>query len=158
MTATAIRPGHPHAFPKAARLLDSGCFGELLKATGPGVIRLGRGCLSACARADAGAPGVRFGFTVGKRNVPRSVDRTLVKRVLRESSREMRPRLEEAFARQGVGLDVVLRVRAPIREVGRAASVADTKAMVRSSARQCLAAVQAKLAGKPRGKACSQGS
>jgi ribonuclease P protein component len=53
--------------------------------------------------------GLRFGFTVGRRQARRAVQRTLVKRVLREAARHgaavLRPLL------QGRRIDVVLRLR-----------------------------------------------
>ena len=71
-------------FPKSARILKSEDFGSVLRAQGPGSIRLGRDSVSVCAQAHRQAGLVRFGFTVGKKNVRRSVDRALVKRVMRE--------------------------------------------------------------------------
>lgn len=53
----------------------------------------------------------RFGITVGKRNARRSVDRALIKRVLRESARHAAPALDAAAGDRCI--DVVLRLKAP---------------------------------------------
>jgi RNase P protein component len=58
--------------------------------------------------------GVRFGFTVGRRQARRAVERVMVKRVLREAARNGAGALRE-LARDG-SLDVVLRLRAPLPE------------------------------------------
>jgi hypothetical protein len=62
---------------------------------------------------------VRFGITVGKRNARRSVDRALVKRIVREASRHAAGGLEAACAAQGLRLDVAFRLKAA-RPVGGA--------------------------------------
>ena len=62
--------------------------------------------------ADASAPRrVRFGLTVGKRLVRRSVDRVLIKRILREAARHCAPTL---CAIAISDLDIVLRLKAPL--------------------------------------------
>jgi hypothetical protein len=55
---------------------------------------------------------VRFGATVGKRNARRSVDRALVKRIVREASRRAAPRLEALCAERSLRLDVAFRLKA----------------------------------------------
>jgi RNase P protein component len=55
---------------------------------------------------------VRFGFTVGKRNCRRAVDRAAVKRVLRESARALAAGLDAAAGERRV--DVVVRLKAPV--------------------------------------------
>jgi ribonuclease P protein component len=57
------------------------------------------------------APRVRFGLTVGKKMARRSVDRMLVKRILREAARHSGP---EISAASPSGLDIVLRLKAPL--------------------------------------------
>lgn len=63
--------------------------------------------------AAAAAPDarVRFGFTVGKRNARRAVERAAVKRVLREAARQAALALDAAAGPRAV--DVVLRLKAP---------------------------------------------
>lgn len=63
----------------------------------------------------AAAPRVRFGLTVGKKMARRSVDRVLVKRILREAARHAGPVLSAALSTASVSsLDVVLRLKAPL--------------------------------------------
>jgi RNase P protein component len=59
----------------------------------------------------AAAPRVRFGLTVGKRLARRSVDRVLVKRILREAARHATPELAAVATS---GLDIVVRLKAPL--------------------------------------------
>jgi ribonuclease P protein component len=70
--------------------------------------------LAADTPAAAAAAGpearVRFGFTVGKRNARRAVERATVKRVLREAARRAAPLLDAAAGPRAV--DVVLRLKA----------------------------------------------
>lgn len=54
---------------------------------------------------------VRFGLTVGKRLARRSVDRVLIKRILREAARHSRPGIAAVAA---TDLDIVLRLKAPL--------------------------------------------
>lgn len=72
--------------------------------------------LAACVRprgaASDPADVVRFGFTVGKRQARRSVERALVKRVLREAARAAAPALRRSLG-AAHALDVVLRLKAP---------------------------------------------
>jgi ribonuclease P protein component len=56
-------------------------------------------------------PRVRFGLTVGKKMARRSVDRVLVKRILREAARHKSPEIEAAASGR---FDVVLRLKAPL--------------------------------------------
>ena len=60
------------------------------------------------------AEGVRFGVTVGKRNARRSVDRTLVKRIVREACRHYASAFEDCAGRAAVRIDITLRLRAPL--------------------------------------------
>ena len=58
--------------------------------------------------------GVRFGVTVGKRNARRSVDRVLVKRIVREACRHRADAFEESAARSFVRIDIALRLKSPL--------------------------------------------
>lgn len=60
-------------------------------------------------------PRVRFGLTVGKKMARRSVDRVLVKRILREAARHHAPALCTMAPEP---LDVVLRLKAPLPAPG----------------------------------------
>ena len=57
--------------------------------------------------------GVRFGFTVARRQARRAVERVMVKRVLREAARSAAGTLR-SFAHEGARIDIVLRLRAPL--------------------------------------------
>ncbi len=145
---TQDRPGYQ--FPKSARILNSDDFGALLRSDGPGAIRLGRDAVSLCAQAHRKTGRVRFGFTVGKRNVPLSVDRALVKRILREESRQTLPALRKDCERFGIGLDVSLRFRVPLRTTGARVTLGQARELVRRSTRLCLSAMRRRLEGAAR--------
>lgn len=131
-------------FPKSARILKSEDFGRVLRADGPGSIRLGRDSVSVCAFVHRQAGLVRFGFTVGKKNVRRSIDRALVKRVMRECARNALPKMRSVCVKQGVGLEISLRYRAPLLVQG-IVTVAEAKANVRRSTEQAIAALFKRL-------------
>lgn len=131
-------------FPKSARILKSEDFGSVLRAQGPGSIRLGRDSVSVCAQAHKQTGLVRFGFTVGKKNVRRSVDRALVKRVMRECARAALPRMRDVCDKQGLGLDISLRYRTPLL-VRNEVTVAQAKENVRRSTELAIAALFKRL-------------
>lgn len=131
--------------PRSARIICSDDFGKLLRSSEPGSIRLGRDLISVCAQTHDEAGRVRFGFTVGKHNAPRSVDRALVKRVMRECSRMALPEISAICAKHGVGLDISLRLRGPIKNVGRTMSVDEAKSVVRKGTQLCLSALRKRL-------------
>ena len=130
-------------FPKSARILKSEDFGSVLRAQGPGSIRLGRDSVSV-AQAHRQAGLVRFGFTVGKKNVRRSVDRALVKRVMRECARVILPQIRDVCVKQGLGLDISLRYRTPLLVRGDI-TVAQAKDNVRRSTELAIAALFKRL-------------
>lgn len=120
----AVRLGYP----ATRRLRDSASFAlftSSARESGAGATgrwwRGGRRWLSVAALINPRDAAVgtarmpcRFGVTVGKRNAARSVDRSLIKRVLREAARHAAPRLDAAASAQLVQLDVVLRLKAPV--------------------------------------------
>ncbi len=65
-------------------------------------------------RLNPAPDSVRFGFTVGRRQARRAVERVMVKRVLREAARNAAGTLH-SLARD-CSIDVVLRLRAPLPE------------------------------------------
>jgi ribonuclease P protein component len=113
-----------YVFSRAHRLQSEAEFAAVAQA-GPNSIRLSQRWFVLTARPievpspDVPSPEsgrtparrVRFGLTVGKRLARRSVDRVLVKRILREAARHSAPDLE-ALAR--MPFDVVLRLKAPL--------------------------------------------
>ena len=131
-------------FPKSSRILKSEDFGSLMRGQGPGSIRLGRDSVSVCAQAHKQTGLVRFGFTVGKKNVRRSVDRALVKRVMRECARVILPQIRDVCVKQGLGLDISLRYRTPLLVRGDI-TVAQAKDNVRRSTELAIAALVKRL-------------
>lgn len=97
---------------------------------------------------DAGAA-VRFGFTVGRRHARRAVDRSAVKRVLREAARHAAENIERAAA--PLRFDVVLRLKAPLPPTDTMTRRAWKRAL-RNEADQLLAELERRLsaAGAPR--------
>jgi ribonuclease P protein component len=113
------RPTARYAFPRARRLQSEAEFAAVAQA-GPDSIRLSQRWFVLMAKrvmptegSTTAARRVRFGLTVGKRLARRSVDRVLIKRILREAARHMAPRLTEVAT---VDYDVVLRLKAPLPE------------------------------------------
>jgi ribonuclease P protein component len=107
-----------YAFSRAQRLQSEAEFAAVAQA-GPDSIRLSQRWFVLMAKPAAStetatAPAarrVRFGLTVGKRLARRSVDRVLIKRILREAARHSVPRLAAVAA---TDLDIVLRLKAPL--------------------------------------------
>lgn len=108
--------------------------------------RAARRWLALSSRWQAGRSGVRFGFTVGKRNARRAVDRATVKRILREACRHARAELEAASA--GRVLDVVLRLKSPLPERD-ALPHAELKRALRAEADALLAELKRRVAQLP---------
>lgn len=88
--------------------------------------------------ADAGRPRLRWGLIVPKRLARRAIDRNLVKRVAREALRVAAPTLIAAAAPHGV--DVVLRLKAPLTPRAQLARV-QLKKQLRREADALLAAL-----------------
>ena len=132
-------------FPRSVRIIKSEDFGKLLRSENPGAVRLGRDLVSVNVLPNKDIGRVRFGFTVGKHNVPRSVDRALVKRVFRDVSRHDLPQFRSLAEELGVGLDIGLRIRRPLKNIGRDVAVAAAKASVRSGTEACLRVVKKRL-------------
>ena len=95
------------SLPRRGRLIKSASYGVVLSSRGPKTVRLSSRWLTLTAllkpESETGER-LRFGFTVGKANAHRGVDRVLVKRILRESARLSKP----ALAQSNVCADVVL--------------------------------------------------
>lgn len=142
---TVVQNRTRYRFPKSARIVSSEDFGRLLRFREPGGIRLGRDSVSVCVQSHGQVGCVRFGFTVGKHNVPRSVDRALVKRILREVSRSQLPEIRSICQQLGIGVDIGLRFREPLKVVAPKATVQQAKERVRRSAELCLKAVKKRL-------------
>lgn len=70
------------------------------------------------------APGARIGVVVGRKNLPRAVDRNTVKRIVREAFRQQRVTLPSR--------DMVFRLRQRLVKVPRAQWTADVAEAVRA--------------------------
>lgn len=112
-----------YGFSSSRRLKTPAQFSALLRAPRERSIRAERQMLSinaawvpAQSATDKAGPtgGVRFGVTVGKRNARRSVDRVLVKRIVREACRHRADAFEESAARSFVRIDIALRLKSPL--------------------------------------------
>ena len=92
----------------------------------------------AAAAASATGP-VRFGVTVGKRNARRSVDRALIRRIVREACRHQAVAFETRAAQEAIRIDVVLRLKAPLtNSAGRALAMTQWRRQVRIEANALL--------------------
>ena len=105
-------------FPRSLRLIKTSDYGVLVHVRNENSFRLTSKFFSANAQKFVEHQGrLRFGITVGKKNAHRSVDRALVKRILREAARQQAPDLVARLRELGVGLDVSLRLRVPLSTV-----------------------------------------
>jgi len=86
--------------------------------------------------SESQAVGVRFGFTVGRRQARRAVRRVMVKRVLREAARNAAGTLRPLAADRS--LDVVLRLRSPLPDRSQM-SLAQVKRSLRAEADSLIA-------------------
>lgn len=100
-------------FPKSARLLKSADFGDILRTRDERSFRVRSAYLTVYGRYTDVPGSIRLGITVGKKNAQRSVDRALVKRVLRESFRLHRSALYLSLTRVSQGVDLSFRLSAP---------------------------------------------
>ena len=112
-----------YGFASFRRLKTPAEFSALLRAPRERSIRAERQMLSidaawvtaASSPADGTKAGrVRFGVTVGKRNARRSVDRMLVKRIVREACRHRAAAFEVCAAQASASIHIGLRLKAPL--------------------------------------------
>ena len=106
-----------YAFSRAQRLHSEAEYAAVAQA-GPDSIRVSQRWFVLMAKrvistegSTTAARSVRFGLTVGKRLARRSVDRVLIKRILREAARHSAPGLSAVAA---IDMDIVLRLKAPL--------------------------------------------
>lgn len=105
-------------FPRSLRLIKTSDYGVLVHVRNENTFRVASKYFSCNALKVDGVPGrLRIGITVGKKNAKRSVDRALVKRILRETARKQAPSLVAYLREQGMGLDVSLRLKSPLNSV-----------------------------------------
>lgn len=102
--------------------------------------------LTAAERPSDSPAGLRFGFTVGKANARRGVDRVLVKRILRESARH-----GQAAASPEARLDLVIRLKRKLPALGIDVHLDDFKKEMREDCDHLLAQFFKKLGEQARG-------
>ncbi len=108
MTTTVLKP---NGLPRTIRLIKSADFGAVLSCSRDQSIRAYSDFFSVSAKKTPIINTVRFGFTVGKHNAHLSVERALVKRLLREASRTNRQLMIEALQEKNYGLDINFRLK-----------------------------------------------
>ena len=96
----------------------------------------------ACSERFDSQAGVRFGFTVGRRQARRAVQRVMVKRVLREAARHAAPMLRP-LARH-CAVDVVMRLRSPLPKASQL-GLAELKRSLRAEADSLIAQLARRL-------------
>lgn len=142
-----------YGFASARRLKTPAEFSAVLRAPRERSIRAARQLLSinamwvvnAVIRPPAGS--VRFGVTVGKRNARRSVDRTLIKRVLREACRHQAAAFEAHAAQASARIDVAVRLKSPLVDArGEALAMRAWRRQVRAEADDLLRDTLSQLA------------
>lgn len=108
MNATVNKP---NGLPRSIRLIKSAEFGAVLSANKTKLIRSYSDFFTISALKTDQIGLVRFGFTVGKHNAHLSVERALVKRLLREKARTSRQTLIQALSDRQYGLDINCRLK-----------------------------------------------
>ncbi len=106
-------------YPRCLRLIRSEDFGVLVRERNENTFGTAMGVFSVSARwIPEATSGLRIGVTVGKRNCPRSIDRALIKRILKEAARHRAPQLQALLATHAPhGLDLSLRLRTPYKAI-----------------------------------------
>ena len=142
-----------YGFASARRLKTPAEFSAVLRAPRERSIRAARQLLSihaawvvnAVIRPPAGS--VRFGVTVGKRNARRSVDRALIKRIVRETCRHQAAAFEVQAAQASARIDVAVRLKAPLVDTrGEALAMRAWRRQVRAEAEDLLRDTLSQLA------------
>ncbi len=101
----------PNGLPRSVRLIKSTEFGAVLSANKEKLIRAYSDFFTVSALKTDQVGQVRFGFTVGKQNAHLSVERALVKRLLREKARKSRVAIAESLKDRNFGLDINFRLK-----------------------------------------------
>lgn len=97
-----------YRFPRSLRLIKSKDFGVLVYVRNEHSFGLRSRFFSVTGLKNDQVQKLRVGFTVGKKNAHRSVDRALIKRILRESVRSKFPTLKMLMKNLGMDLNVRL--------------------------------------------------
>lgn len=140
-----------YGFSQNLRLIRTEDFGVLLKTRNERTFFARSRYFSLQAMCTEVPERLRFGITVGKRNAPRSVDRALIKRILREAARHQAPNLLPLLREAGSGLDVSLRLKEPLHRIaGFDAGVTALKKALHEDANLLMQDLSRRSAGKLR--------
>ena len=140
-----------YGFSRNLRLIRTEDFGVLLKTRNERTFFARSRYFSLHAMCTEVPERLRFGITVGKRNAPRSVDRALIKRILREAARHQAPNLLPLLREAGSGLDVSLRLKEPLHRIaGFDAGVTALKKALHEDANLLMQDLSRRSAGKLR--------
>lgn len=140
-----------YGFSRNLRLIRTEDFGVLLKTRNERTFFARSRYFSLQAMCTEVPERLRFGITVGKRNAPRSVDRALIKRILREAARHQAPNLLPLLREAGSGLDVSLRLKEPLHRIaGFDAGVTALKKALHEDANLLMQDLSCRSAGKLR--------
>lgn len=140
-----------YGFSRNLRLIRTEDFGVLLKTRNERTFFARSRYFSLQAMCTGVPERLRFGITVGKRNAPRSVDRALIKRILREAARHQAPNLLPLLREAGSGLDVSLRLKEPLHRIaGFDAGVTALKKALHEDANLLMQDLSRRSAGKLR--------
>ncbi len=101
---------HQQALPKDNRLRKPHEFVAVLAARSPEATRLFSDWFEVKVLTLPAPVRLRFGFTVGKKFAADSVDRNLVRRILREAARHKICVFSEKILQKNIGIDVSLRL------------------------------------------------
>lgn len=115
MNATVKKP---NGLPRSIRLIKSAEFGAVLSANKNKMVRCYSDLFTVSALKTDKVGRVRFGFTVGKQNAHLSVERALIKRLLREKARQSRLTIVNALVDQEYGLDINFRLKCKLPSCG----------------------------------------
>ena len=106
-----------NGLPRSLRLIKSAEFGAVLSAPKEKTFRCYSDYFSLSALKTENRGVVRFGFTVGKHNAHLSVERALIKRLMRESARKNLFDISEALLGREYGLDINIRLKCKMPSV-----------------------------------------
>lgn len=138
-------PSRSNGAPRTSRIIKSAEFGAVLSSPRQSQIRAYTSRFALTAAQNA-LGRFRLGLTVGKKNAPLSVERNLVKRILRENFRVRSRVFAKEFSSNNprYGLDVCIRLKAPLKG-GVDAGPSALKKNLHSEAAELFAAFSSKL-------------
>lgn len=127
--------------PFERKIKSSSDFLEHIKARGKGTKRVSNEYFESKLVLSKRSTGLRFGFTVGKKKARRSVDRVLIKRVLRESARNKIPGFLPFIGQDDLGIDISLRLIGDFGSFSKNKTLKEVKTEMRTASDQILSAL-----------------